>query len=94
MLQNILHLNVSSAEVGEPSPEQRFSTWTFPGGGLSGKSLMGRQGLGLPLCRDLSTCCLFTLRTGSVRGLSPTQTALWPPVLGLTVAPGRSTNHS
>lgn len=60
MLQNILHLNVSSAEVGEPSPEQRFSTRTFLGGGLSGKSLVGRQGLGLPLCRDLSRLAAFS----------------------------------
>lgn len=41
------------------------------GGGLSGRSPVGRQGLDCPLQGPLSTCCLFTLSDpGTVHGLS------------------------
>lgn len=74
------------SSVSQLGPSQEVASF--------GRALWAGKAWDYPLCRDLLTCCLFTLRTGSVCGLSPTQTALWPPVLGLTVAPRRSTNHS
>lgn len=74
MLQNTLHLNVSSADVEKPSSEQCFSTLTLPEGGLLWEEPRGQARPGTaPLQGPLLTCCLFTLTPGSVRGLSPRQ---------------------